>query len=243
MRKVLPCFVWNSDNLRKAEAAGYEAVSAIGAPFLYLRRRNGGVAPPERKGVIAYPFHAWEREGVEGGTHDDYSRELLEREGPVTVCLFWIEYEDPSVREVYETAGHRVIFHGHRNDPAFLERQMGELRAHRRMVSNRIGSALWYGGAMGMEVELYGPHMGVESGPGLERVYDGHRRQWPELFDGPVPSDLAEAIALRELGGEFVREPEELGELLGFTGRRRAVALAAPVTRGLMRLKKRLEGW
>ena len=243
VRRFLPCFVWNEYNLRRSMADGYGAVAAVGAPFLYLARATPLTFPPRpSKRTIAYPFHAWEGETVRGGSHQAYARQIAEREGSATVCLYWLEYEDVSVRGAYEEQGHRTICHGRRTDPWFLDAQLAALRDHNRMVTNRVSSALWYASALGLEVEIYGPRMGFLSDAGLQSEYEGHRRRWPEFFEGPVSSDAATARALLELGAAFVREPAELAFILGFRGPRRAFATLAPLSRTFMRVKERLLG-
>lgn len=244
LRRVLPCFVWNGSNLAQARAVGYGAVSALGAPFLYLERvMQASTHVASSHEVIAYPFHTWERQKKTGGSHGEYARQIAERDGAVTACLYWLEYEHPEIRAAYEAAGHRVICHGRREDPLFLVRQLEALRQHRRMVTNRVSTALWYAMAMSLEVELYGPRMGVTSEVVLQREYEVHRRRWPALFEGPLAGAAAAELASEQLGAEHLREPEELRTLLGFVGRRRVTASLAPLTRTLMRVKKRVEGW
>lgn len=248
VRSRIPAFVWNERNLTCAQAAGYGNAVAIGAPFLYLVEMEvdlmgaGAAVRPS----IAYPFHGWEQEAASGGTHDAFAAELAEREpSGSTVCLYWLDYGDQQTRAAYKRRGLRVVCHGHRHDPRFLRRQLRELRSHRRLVTNRISTALWYGAYLGMEVELYGPQMGfAASADEIADAYAAERLLWPELFEGPVPSDRAGRLGARELGADYVRHPAELRELLGWTGWRRCVAGAlAPITRGLMRAKMHIESW
>ena len=103
----------------------------MGAPFAYLARLEGGRAKEARpRSTIAYPSHGWERDDVHG-SHPALAAALAEREtGPVTVCLYWREYDQAAVRRVYEGAGFRVICHGYRDDPHFTRRQHDELLNH-----------------------------------------------------------------------------------------------------------------
>jgi len=228
----IPLFVWNCHNLEHAGAAGLRNVQAIGAPFVYLVRHLNARPSPEAKGTIVYPFHSWERAEIVGD-HAAYAGEIVARETkPLTICLYWREYEDPSVRNAYEATGARVICHGKRRTPGFLEQQLSELVKHRRVVTNRVGTALWYGGVLGLEVEVYGPAMGVHRmAEGL--AFDREQRaRWPELFGGPLDGVRARVLSERELGCANIMSQGELRETLGWNRFRRAVG---PVLRSAVR--------
>jgi hypothetical protein len=224
--------VWSSANLAHARAVGFSKVSAIGAPFLYLVRHLGARTLSEAQGTIVYPFHSWEREDVVGD-HAGYANYIIRRETPpITICLYWREYEQVSIRETYAKTGARVVCHGRRYDPSFLLRQLDELTRHRRLVTNRTSTALWYGAVLGMEVEVYGPLMG------LRRVAEGvefdreQRRRLPALFEGPLTGARGKALADHELGSSQVLTPEALRQVLGWTPWRRVVG---PPLRSIVR--------
>jgi hypothetical protein len=141
----------------------------------------------------------------------------------VTVCLYWQEFRTASVRRRYERAGFRVICHGYRGgrwsnlDPDFLDRQHAELRAHRRVASNRLCSAVFYGTLAGCAPAVYGDPMLLDGeNPafgGNERV----RRQWPELHGARVDPVAAHAVAVTELGADRLLPPAELRRILGWS--------------------------
>jgi hypothetical protein len=205
----------------------------IGSAWAYLlemERRSPTTATAERAGTIFYPFHGWEGQEVVGD-HRAMLRQLQEVEqGPLTVCLYWVEYENPEIRAVYEQAGCRVITHGNRGfaymgtDQRFLRKQHAELLAHARVVSNRLSSAILYGASVGCGVGVYGDPMVLQ---GEDPVYGGverQRRNWPELHQEVVPQRDVEALAHEELGIRHVREPAEILDLFRWTrpeGRRR----------------------
>lgn len=242
LRRSVRAFVWNRDNLHAARAAGYRNVHPIGAPFTYLGK---GDERTREQRTLAYPFHGWEREAVEP-FHATYADQICEREGAnATVCLFWTEYRDPTLRSTYESRGLRVISHGYREgDPRFLIRQHEEIVAHHRVVTNRVATALWYGGWLERELEVYGPEVGTADQETVRRIYEEHRQRWPELFDGPLDPLRAHQLGARELGTEFRRSPRELRDVLGWSGGRSIVGpLIAIGTRAGMRAKRRWEGW
>lgn len=213
---------WAEHNRREAAQAGLSSTVAIGAPMLYLRDRLARVAKrSEGQGTLVYPFHRW---GDIDASHGELIRAVRDREvGPVTVCLFHLEYEDLPVRRAYEDAGFRVICHGHRLDPSFLYRQAEELLRHSRVVANRESSALWYGGAFGREIEIYGPVFSIPGSDTVGEVVARQRALWPELSSGGLSAEAARRAADEELGAESVRDAEELRQILGWTGFRRTL--------------------
>ncbi|CAM3306382.1 hypothetical protein [Stackebrandtia soli] len=177
----------------------------------------------ERAGTIWYPFHGYEAQEVTG----DHRRLIAEIRSvetePVTVCLYWFEYRDRRIRRLYERAGFDVVCHGYRGfwwrdtDPAFLHRQRETLRRFRRVASNRVSSALFYGVAAGCEPAVYGDPMVLEDEDG---EYGGHARicrQWPELLGPAADVATARRIAAVELGVDHVVSPPELTELFGWS--------------------------
>lgn len=206
--------VWSKQNLLQCRRARISNVDAVGAPFIYLEG-DSGPRQAVAGSTIVYPFHGWERADALG-SHDDFIREIRERErGDVTVALYWTEFDCDQIRGRYEAAGFRVITHGQRSDPTFLLRQRNELLRHKRVVSNNVSTALWYGGHLGLEMQRYGPAFSIHS---IEtaRLWQAYQRsRWPELelgIGGPAGRELAG----RELGTDNRLSAEELMHLVGW---------------------------
>lgn len=238
-----PRFVWSHDVARRGWSQGLRRYVVVGSPWAYLLRlqrdSESVEQPAERSGTIVYPFHGWEQQLIVG-SHDRYVHELREVEGdvPITVCLYWNEFQDKGVRRIYERAGFRVISHGYRGhmwrgtDVRFLDKQLTELRRHRRVVSNRLGSALLYGASVGAQIGVYGDPMILEN----ERAVLGGRakqlRLFPELHQPFVPDDYARQLACEQLGEDELLSQYELREVLGWRDADLAAEAAAPVTDG-----------
>ncbi|MEU8316831.1 hypothetical protein AB0C33_00565 [Nonomuraea sp. NPDC048881] len=218
-----PRFIWSDVLRRRGWSMGRRGHYLIGAPWIYLLHLEPelGVVS-ERKGTIWYPFHGWEKSSVTGD-HALLADEIRNVETePVTVCLYWLEYANPDIRRAYESRGFKVICHGERGSRweskgrDFLRRQLIQLRRHRRVASNRLGSALFYGASVGCEVAVYGDPMQYED----ERPeYGGTARRmrlWPELHGTHVDPELAAEVARQELGFEHQATPEELRRMFGW---------------------------
>lgn len=210
-RRMVPWLrglVWGSPDLERALEFGFEGTDAIGAPFLYLRELSGTPPMPSTGSTILYPYHATEKSAMEG-SHQGLISTVLEREdNPVTACLYWVEYENVELRRAYEEAGFRVVCHGQRTDPGFLRRQYDELSRHTRVITNRVCTAAFYGGALGRDIEVYGEVFASSGQHELARRMQAEA--YPELVDGGLNSAQALGLANRILGFEHLRTPADL---------------------------------
>ncbi|WP_245602058.1 hypothetical protein [Hamadaea tsunoensis] len=226
-----PLFLWSDQTRRRAWSLGRRNTVVTGAPFAYLLRIEPEPEDtPPREGTIWYPFHGWEAQEVKGD-----HRRLIEQirdveDGPVTICLYWQEFQTARVRRVYERAGFRVICHGYRGqwwrktDKQFLYNQLAELRRHKRVASNRLTSAVFYGTVAGCEPAVYGDPMVLHA---EDPTFGGQariRRQWPEMHGAQVDLAVARHIANEELGMDYVFSPEVVMELFGWTAVRDRLA-------------------
>ncbi|WP_392423979.1 hypothetical protein [Barrientosiimonas humi] len=237
-----PRLVWSPAVARRGWAMGRRDHEVVGAPWAYLLELEGQRewerAKPERAGTIVYPFHGWEGQRILGD-HGVYADDVRRREGdvPLTMCLYWTDYENPDIRKVYEDKGFRVITHGRRGfmhrdgDPDFLDRQLAELRRHARVVSNRMGSALLYGASTGAEIGIYGDPMVLQRDHAVLGGMARQRRLLPELHTDAVPREVARAVARRELGQDHLRPPAQLAALLGWDDEPRPPTAADPLRR------------
>ncbi|HEX8630544.1 MAG TPA: hypothetical protein VF755_20485 [Catenuloplanes sp.] len=215
--------VWSERTRRRAWSQGRRQAIVAGAPFAYLLAMEPEPPGQRREGTIFYPFHGWEGQQVLGD-HQRLADELRAVEsGPVTVCLYWNEHRSRPIRRLYERAGFRVICHGYRgfwwrdHDRDFLYRQLTELRRHRRVVSNRLCSAIWYGSLAGCDVAVYGDPMVLDR---ADDTFGGEtrlRRQWPELYGTHTDTTVCRALARQELGADALAGPAELRAYLGWS--------------------------
>jgi len=221
----VPKLVWSPAPRRRGWQLGERDFRIIGAPWAYLLRMEPdlGVVPDAvRRGTIFYPFHGFEKQSV-FGDHRRLAAEVAAAEdGPVTVCLYWLDHRVAEIRRAYDERGFRIITHGYRGDrytPGdidFLRRQLVELRAHRRVVSNRLSTALLYGASVGCDVGVYGEEMLIEDEHPAYGGNDRIRRLWPEMHDPRIPTATSHAVARHELGLDHVATPEEIRDICGW---------------------------
>jgi hypothetical protein len=218
----VPSFLWSERTRRRAWSLGHRQGYVVGAPFAYLLTMQPLSDSDQREGTIWYPFHGWEGQHVVGD-HDGLMASMRDVEdGPVTVCLYWQEFRNAKLRQRYEDAGFRVICHGYRGgwwkdlDPGFLYRQLAELRKHRRVASNRLCSAVFYGALAGCEPAVYGDPMHLENEKAAFGGQPRILREWAALHGPYVNRDLALELAVDELGADRLLAPAELRRLLGW---------------------------
>ncbi len=215
-------FSWSDTARKRGHLLGWRNYIPIGSPFLYLLKLHPD-SSEKREGTIWYPFHGTVDYEKTSGNHHELVEQIQATEtGPVTVCLYYVEYDNPKIRAVYENAGFRVITHGHRGnqwqgtDRHFLYRQLTELRRHSRVASNRLITAALYGVAAGCELAIYGDPMILE---GAKKGFDGTnllKPMWPDFFGTTTDATKVRKLAMRELGADYVRQPQELKYLLGW---------------------------
>jgi hypothetical protein len=215
-------FVWSDSTRRRGWSIGRRNYFVMGAPWNYLLSIEPPPATSDREGTIWYPFHGWEGQQILGD-HDRLIAQIRETETePVTVCLYFNEYRNPKLRGLYERAGFRVISHGVRGrkyegtDRKFLYRQLAELRRHRRVASNRLGSASFYGISVGCEPAVYGDPMILQAEDpafgGVARM----QRLWPELHGQEIDIKTARDITRVELGQDYLATPGEIREIFSW---------------------------
>lgn len=223
--------VWSDLFLRRSYAMGYRNNVVIGSPWAYLiaMKRNQISTASDKKegrGTIFYPFHGWERGTIRG----DYRKlisQIRQVEGnePVTVCLYWLEYDDHKIRALFEDAGFRVITHGHRDTDIgapnpFLENQLSELLAHKRVASNRLSTAVLYGMSLGLEAGVYGDPMEFHEPSTVDDFNLSWRRLpllYPDMFGETIPQSEAFEFSISQLGMDRVLEPLDLARRLGWS--------------------------
>jgi hypothetical protein len=215
-----PVFLWSERTRRRAWSMGRRQAYVVGSPWAYLLRMEPDLGAVERReGTVWYPFHGWEGQHVVGDHRRLIAAIKQTEPGPVTVCLYWQEYQSRRLRRRYERAGFRVTCHGYRGgwwedlDPRFLYRQLAELRRHRRVASNRLCSAIFYGALAGCEPAVYGDPMRLEREIPIFGGQPRILREWAELHGERVDPVLAREAAGTELGADRLVSPAEMRRL------------------------------
>lgn len=213
-------FTWTHSSRGWTEEESYRETgfrsTAIGSPALYLADmvKASGTVVERSIDAVVFPFHGTRLISVDGD-QAAYAREVFEREGPALVCMHIDDLQKPEIVQAWTNAGHRITTAGERRDPAFLARVMWLIMSSRKVISNRLATALVYAAAVGTPVSIYGPHFqiaGIQETSSEEYL----QRLWPEFYEeSSSDSELLE-IANAELGREYLQAPDDLRRTLGW---------------------------
>jgi hypothetical protein len=219
-------FVWTDENVSRGVIMGGRNYVAIGAPWLYLLRQRGLDSRPrqgDRRSTIAYPVHRTLHTDLIG-SHERYAKDLAatEKGRSVTVCLHWMDFEQRETVRLYRQHGFRVVTNGRGSTGApghdtFLDRQLGELLHHGRVVSNELATAILYAASLGRAIGIYGEEMSL-AGHGLYYESDVPRR-WPELHQESVDLEAADSAWRSQLGRDRILSAAQLKDVMGWNGR------------------------
>ena len=225
-------YTWSDPPARRGYSLGRRNYHVVGAPFLYLADMEpdlGAVPEAERSGTLWFLFHGWEAAGKGGKIEGDHARlisEIKETETePVTISLYYTEFERPEVRRAYERAGFEVICFGKRGwnyegtDRQFLYKQLETFRRFKRVAANRLSTAIFFGTAVGCEPAVYGDPMELEGDNPLFGGQARIKRLWPEMHGKKVDLEAARATTDIELGRAHVMPPAELRMLFDWNVR------------------------
>lgn len=218
-----PKLVWSRRIAQNCALRRVERVVPIGAPFLYLPKPADAVPSRGLRSLLVMPFHGWEKEHLHGnmGTLTD-AIGALEREGfgPISICLYWLEYGDPAIRKIFEDRGWGVFTNGHRDkNPRFHFTQRDLMLSHAYVTSNRVCTAAFYALGLQRKFFLHGPPMGLagSADPTGETFDRWQRETYPELLWERFSDTCHAHLADRELGRDVVLSPESMRELFWWT--------------------------
>lgn len=229
--KAARYFVWNRRNLETSAEYGYKNVTAIGAPFLYLPPAIPSEANASTsKSLILFPIPASESEPFVDPlkTYKKYLKEieeLLSLFEPVTVCLYWPQYENKEIVQLLKDKRIPVVTLGHRdNNPYFLMNFQRLVEKYAYVSSNIFGtSAIYYSLYMRKKVFIYGSTNFAEE---INHIrwetrkltnHDEFSKLYPELLWENFDDKSHYWIGEKELGLEFKKTPSELREIFGWT--------------------------
>lgn len=209
--------VWSHGSRAWNPADEPRTTTPIGAPFLYLEAMARAAGWPTRThGTVCLPVHGTRLIRVKGD-HGALARSFADTEGPLTVCLHSEDLGDAQVVDAWQAAGHSIVCAGTRDDPLFLLRILGLVAGARRVVSNRLGTAVLYAAAVGTDVAVYGDPLTLTS-PEVQSVESVETR-WPELHGRSIDLDVATPLARAELGAQHLLQPDALRAVLGWRRR------------------------
>ena len=228
------------------KSLGHDNVTAIGAPWLYLRKSISEEMKSisTKNEILVMPSHSQSTYVSVSSAGEKRKRAKAFRDviGPqqATVCLYAMDICDPEVVEAYFDEGFRITCIGSSiHHPSWsqsgnrirsLNKLMTLMKSHRTLVTDSYGSHLLYGITMGMEIgvfpeirklskveEMYGKRMeDYEEVKELSNELEFFSIYMPESINNVYGSSSYLPIANEILGLESMMEPAELRSVLDY---------------------------
>ena len=145
-KSLLPAILCYSSNRESMYMnATKKVIIRSASPFLYAAEMLKGQSQRERRGTIFFPAHSTHHvtAQMDFEAMADVLRHLGEEYQPVTVCLYWRDF-NLGHHLPFQERGFPIVSAGHMYDPAFLFRFYHLCSTHRYAASNELGSQLFY---------------------------------------------------------------------------------------------------
>ena len=260
-----PRYVWHRKFEEKLPAS--TGNKAIGAPWLYLLRQLGIVKHAkvsqvgrEQTDVLVFPGH-----NLLYTSKDIYRQVSKYREivgsRTATVCLYWLDFLDPTTYQSFADAGFNVVCIGYTprgkfgysskgGRVTFLPRLLELFVSHDLILADELGSGVIYAASLGKNIQFcpdaHSSDIQIElasimgKGDGFYLTAD----EWlenhdPELWKSGKPSPKLVEIAWEELGETSLLSDEELA-LLPWSDSEIPVGLFEEYTSKITELKSKL---
>lgn len=157
-----PYLTWGTRFRDLLKDDGYTKVFAIGAPWSHLLKkqmidpRSIKVPGEVNKRLLFFPRHSAPGITIEHNIKLDYVAKVTGA-SEITVCLFWLDFIDPAIRNFYEKYGCKLVCVGYRGSSGFetpwapiggrtlfLPRILELIEAHDLVAVDEVSTSFWY---------------------------------------------------------------------------------------------------
>jgi hypothetical protein len=141
------------------QRATSKQIEIMGAPFVLYKNMNKIGKRKDAKGTVVFPSHStyFTRSKFSIEEYCEVLNELPAEFKPITICLFWLDYIDPST-DIYRKYGFDVVSAGVKiaNSLSFVRNFYRILTRHKYATSNDVGSYAFYAIDLGIPFFLTG---------------------------------------------------------------------------------------
>ena len=227
---IYPIFTWSERQRNLLLELGYPRVHTIGSPWVHLLQachidpeKSAGPLikdSPELsqgKKLLFFPSHSVPGSQISHSANLDLLREISSCNA-ITVCLFWLDFVDPSIRKYYEAFGcerHCVGFRGSAGgetpwSPAggrltFLPNLFNLMLSHDLVAVEETATTFWYAASLKKPIIIVPP-----SG---DFTWWGNSTKSPEHYKKIENSSFLEEVST-DLGSLATLEIIEVSEEL-----------------------------
>lgn len=171
---------WSSARVARSGITDSTTI-AIGAPFIYAHSLVSEQIESFKKsetskgnGVLFFPVHGNEYSQQNPESQIALFKEKYNPNGS-TVCLYWVEYINPTIYNLYKAAGFKIVCAGFSGQmehtglgysarrlagspiggrPNFILQTIAMMTTHEKIVFGGLGTAVFYATYLGKEVDL-----------------------------------------------------------------------------------------
>lgn len=194
------------------EKAITKPMHIIGSIFPRYRRSEGIEQRPDAKGSLVFIGHSTPSVAV----HSDWQllieqyRQLPQQYHPLTFSIYYRDYL-LGAHEHFIREGFDVVTAGHITDPHFVDTFYNNMSKFRHVISNSIGSHLYYAVEMGIPFFFHGSLdqykvVNYEKGQDKSTYKQSDYERLEELlkFFTPTPEELEAGVKIKPEQREFV---------------------------------------
>ena len=232
---VAPYLAWNL-NINSVYSED-KSIIPIGSPFLYLDLLNRNKSLQKETGTIFFPSHSVEtdynqdHQGLNAEVKHLYSIKEIENtsEGPFTVSLYYTDFYNSKIRNIYQENNWDIVCFGNRNSKDFLFKLYNELASKKNFVTTDYTSAFFYAMFLkkqvrfmrevffdGKMIELFKVNSQNKIFFKIDKLIINYiKKEVPEVFHNYSFNKTIYNFSLKELGYTFVKSKDELRNILG----------------------------
>jgi hypothetical protein len=199
------------------------------APFLYACEMLRADERPERGGTLVFPVHS--TRFISANTDHNYIADLAAGLNPsggtTSVCMYFHDVRKGH-HKPYIDRGLNVVSAGHLFDTAFLYRLAALMLTHECVLTNSLGSHVFYAIAAGCSVRILDvayeysgdTQRALAEDPGLTPERQQEVERITRLFGAKhSPNEDQVAIASAYVGGSHLLTPEALADQIAWLDR------------------------
>ncbi len=222
-------YVFNELNYAKCKKLGFTNTKIIGAPFIYIKNQYKKNNNNSNNSIILFPSHTHEF-GILSNPVKSFEKYLNDFKGirrffnRITVVLYWKDYLNQNIKNLFENFGAKVISNGHRdNNPNYLYNFIKIVQEHEYVSSDHFSSAIFYSLYLKKKTFIYGNQVikdlkfvnGSENK--ASKNLETYSRLYPELIWENYNHKSHSEISEFELGLDYKKSPKYLRELFGWS--------------------------
>jgi hypothetical protein len=244
MNRSTRLFLWHDRNVQACRELGYLETYTVGSPLLYLESPKNE-NKPEPRSLLLFPAHSVDSEPYQEDGQTLFSRYLDEIEpmyrefSPVTVCLYYMEYDDPRIRRILNDRGLKTTTIGHRDHtPDFVSRLRDLILQHTYVSTNSFSTSLFYALFLRRRAFVHGQTFANRLWPGKVDLLTTHEKMkqlYPQLEWERFGDTTHEEIGAEEIGADNMRSPAEMRETFGWSHQRQMRMIAGRIRFALRR--------